>query len=158
MVCCIARTPSDEDRSLRQLPGLLRQPQVAERRATRRVLRSRVCCDNELIVQTAARELFAPGVDDFAFCGIRNHFAWTGMRARAFESLVKMHGGRFHKIWMSKDGSYDKKFLALLRNIPKRFVTPVSVSAVPQRRPLVMPESYWQLPAAPAPSDSMLWS
>lgn len=107
---------ASEFRSFPKTPLVLLDAHIGDER---RALRSRVCCDNELIVQTAARELFAPGVDDFAFCGIRNHFAWTGMRARAFESLVEMHGGRFHKVWIPRNGPYDKKFLALLRNLPK---------------------------------------
>lgn len=100
----------------KNLPLVLLDAHADDRR---RAPHFRICCDNAAFVSAAARELFSPGIEDFAFCGIRDHFAWTGIRAREFESLVTMHGGHFHPLWIPNDRAYDESFLDRLRSIPK---------------------------------------
>lgn len=84
-------------------------------------LKFRVCCDNEAVVEAAAREVFASDMTDYAFCGIKNHYEWTQKRANTFENLVALHGGHFHMLWIPESGICDADTFETLKKIPRPY-------------------------------------
>jgi len=79
----------------------------------------RICCDNEGATKAAARELFSPDISSYAFCGIRDHYAWTDIRANTFRNLVALHGGQFNSLWLSAGGSFNNQTREKLIALPK---------------------------------------